>query len=94
LPCPAVIFISGKVYDDIKNQKDIHAVSLGKYTLKNVKDEIEIYAISNPAYKFLKCIAWKARVKSFAKNYSCIALCEYEYGRRTGIFQRRTDRRN
>lgn len=45
---PGSIFISGKVYDDIKNQKDIQAVSLGKYALKNVKEEIEIYAISNP----------------------------------------------
>src|SRR5258706_2961593 len=45
---PGSIFISGKVYDDIKNQKDIHAVSLGKYALKNVKEEIEIFVISNP----------------------------------------------
>lgn len=45
---PGSIFISGKVYDDIKNQKDIHTVSLGKYTLKNVKEEVDIYAISNP----------------------------------------------
>lgn len=45
---PGSIFISGKVYDDVKNQKDIHAVSLGKYALKNVKEEVEIYAISNP----------------------------------------------
>jgi adenylate cyclase len=42
------IFISGKVYDDIKNQKDILTISLGKYLLKNVKEEIEIFAVSNP----------------------------------------------
>jgi TolB-like protein len=45
---PGSIFISGKVYDDIKNQKDIQATSLGKYALKNVKEQIEIFAISNP----------------------------------------------
>jgi TolB-like protein/Tfp pilus assembly protein PilF len=45
---PGSILISGKVYDDIKNQKDIHTVSLGKYRLKNVKDEVEIFAVSNP----------------------------------------------
>src|SRR4030095_6341518 len=45
---PGSIFISSKVFDDIKNQKDIQAVSLGKYSLKNVKDPVEIYAISNP----------------------------------------------
>lgn len=45
---PGGIFISDKVYDDIKNQKDIQTVSLGKYLLKNVKEPVEIYAISNP----------------------------------------------
>ncbi|TAL50122.1 MAG: adenylate/guanylate cyclase domain-containing protein [Chitinophagaceae bacterium] len=48
---PGSIFISGKVYDDIKNQKDIQTVSLGKYALKNVKEEMEIFAISNPGIK-------------------------------------------
>lgn len=41
------IFISAKVYDDIKNQKDVQTVSLGKYLFKNVDEPIEIYAISN-----------------------------------------------
>jgi adenylate cyclase len=45
---PGSIFISGKVYDDIKNQKDILTVSLGKYLLKNVKEALEIFAVSNP----------------------------------------------
>ena len=44
---PGSIFISGKVYDDIKNQKNIQIVSLGKYALKHVKEQVEIFAISN-----------------------------------------------
>jgi adenylate cyclase len=48
---PGSIFISGKVYDDIKNQKDIQTISLGKYALKNVKEQMEIFAISNPGIK-------------------------------------------
>ncbi len=44
---PGSIFVSGKVYDDIKNQNDIHAISLGKFILKNVKEPVEIFAISN-----------------------------------------------
>ena len=48
LSVPGSIFISAKVFDDIKNQKDIQAISLGKYVLKNVKEPMEIYAISNP----------------------------------------------
>src|SRR5207342_671020 len=30
------VFISGRVHDDIQNQKDIEDVSLGRYELKNV----------------------------------------------------------
>ncbi len=48
---PGSIFISGRVYDDIKNQKDIHAISMGKYMLKNVKEQVEIYAINDPGIK-------------------------------------------
>ena len=48
---PGSILISGKAYDDIKNQKDIETLSLGKYALKNVKEQVEIYAISNEGLK-------------------------------------------
>ncbi len=41
------VFISGKVYDDIKNQKLIHTKLMGNFELKNVKDPVDIYAISN-----------------------------------------------
>ena len=42
------IFISSKTYDDIKNQKEVAAVSMGRYLLKNVKEQMEIFAISHP----------------------------------------------
>jgi adenylate cyclase len=60
---PGSIFISARVYDDIKNQKDIQTVSLGKYALKNVKEEVEIYAISNPGLQVpeLHSLAGKGR---------------------------------
>ncbi len=45
---PGSIFISAKVHDELKNQIDIQTVSLGKYLLKNVKEPVEIYAVSNP----------------------------------------------
>jgi TolB-like protein/Tfp pilus assembly protein PilF len=48
---PGSIFISGKVYDDIKNQKDIQAISLGRFMLKNVKEWVEIFAVSNAGIK-------------------------------------------
>jgi len=48
---PGSILFSAKVFDDIKNQKDIQTVSIGQYLLKNVKEPVEIFAVSNPGLK-------------------------------------------
>jgi adenylate cyclase len=45
------IFISGKVHDDIKNHRDLEAISLGEFRLKNVNQPVEIYAMSNTGLK-------------------------------------------
>lgn len=41
------IFISEKVYDEIKNQEQIQARELGFFELKNVKHPVRVYAIAN-----------------------------------------------
>ncbi|MBD8489199.1 helix-turn-helix domain-containing protein [Echinicola sp. CAU 1574] len=41
------IYISDKVYDEVKNQDDLLAVSMGIHKLKNVTKPIEVYAVSN-----------------------------------------------
>ena len=43
------VFISAKVYDEIKNQKGINAVSMGLFELKNVEHPVEVYSVSHPA---------------------------------------------
>lgn len=40
------VLISDKVYEEIKNQKEIKVACLGKYNLKNVKRQVEIFAVS------------------------------------------------
>ncbi len=44
---PGGVFISAKVYDDIKNHSWLKAKSLGLFQLKNIRDKIEIYVITN-----------------------------------------------
>ena len=44
---PGGVFISEKVYDDIKNHPVIKARSIGPFKLKNIMKEIEIYTITN-----------------------------------------------
>ena len=41
------VFISEKVYDEIKNQDHIQAKELGFFELKNVKHPVRVYAITN-----------------------------------------------
>ncbi len=60
---PGGVFISGKTYDDIRNHSSLKAKSIGYFPLKNIQDEIEVYAITNegitaPDYE------WKPVVKS------------------------------
>lgn len=44
---PGSVFVSGKVYDEIKNHSAIQTQSLRSFTFKNVEKPIEVYAISN-----------------------------------------------
>jgi adenylate cyclase len=47
LAVPGAVLISDKVYDEVKNQNDIQTNLLGKFNLKNVKRQVEVYAVSN-----------------------------------------------
>ena len=47
LSVPGSVFISDKVYDEIKNQESIEASMLKTFKLKNIEKPIEVYAISN-----------------------------------------------
>lgn len=47
LSAPGGVLVSDKVFDEVKNQADIKTVSLGKFSLKNVKRQVEIFAITN-----------------------------------------------
>jgi TolB-like protein/class 3 adenylate cyclase/Flp pilus assembly protein TadD len=47
LAVPGGIFISEKVYDEIKNQQDIATREMGWFELKNVRHPVRIFAIAN-----------------------------------------------
>ena len=62
------ILISGRVYDDIKNQKSIQALSFGMFELKNVNVPIEIFAISNEGLIVPRKEMLEGKGKKFTKN--------------------------
>ncbi len=79
---PGGVFISAKVYDEIKNQNDIEAISLGTYELKNVKQPMEIYAISNSGLN----VPSKEPLKGKGKKISDRRLSPEQTSQRTIIF--------
>jgi TolB-like protein/Flp pilus assembly protein TadD len=42
------VLISAKVFDEIRNQPQLSAVSLGEFTLKNVQRPVEVFGIATP----------------------------------------------
>jgi hypothetical protein len=44
---PGAILISDKVFDEVKNQKEIKTIPLGKFILKNVKMPVTVHAVAN-----------------------------------------------
>jgi len=46
LGAPGSILVSATAYDEIKNQAEISATSLGTFELKNVADPLEVYAVT------------------------------------------------
>ena len=47
LSVPGGIFISEKVYDEVKNQENIQTREMGYFELKNVKEPVRVFAIAN-----------------------------------------------
>ena len=47
LSSPGAVLISDKVFDEVKNQNDIKASSIGQFNLKNVYRLVEVFAICN-----------------------------------------------
>jgi TolB-like protein len=48
LAVPGAVFISEKLFEEIKNQQDINAKPLGYFELKNVQQPMQVFAVSNP----------------------------------------------
>ena len=47
LAVPGSIFISEKVFDEIRNQENINVRKIGYFELKNVKIPIRVFAVAN-----------------------------------------------
>jgi hypothetical protein len=48
LASPGGVFISEKLFDEVKNTEGISTKALGYFELKNVKQPMQVYAVTNP----------------------------------------------
>ena len=55
------VFISDKVFDEIKNQPVINTISMGLFNLKNVSRPVEVFAIANEGLAVPQAIDLKGR---------------------------------
>jgi TolB-like protein/class 3 adenylate cyclase/Flp pilus assembly protein TadD len=79
---PGGIFISDKVYDEIKNQPNLNANSLGIFQFKNINRDVGIYAIKERGIafpdereiEFIKEISNKMNLATAAEKSAAISL--------------------
>jgi TolB-like protein/class 3 adenylate cyclase/Flp pilus assembly protein TadD len=64
IAAPGSILISGKVYEEIKNQDDITTLELGFFEFKNVKEAIPVFAITNDGIIVPSRAALKGKTKA------------------------------
>ena len=74
LSIPGSILISEKLYDEVKNQEGISAKTLGYFELKNVKQAMQVYAITNSGITVPAREDLKGKVK---ENTNSIAVIPF-----------------
>ena len=66
------ILLSGKLNDELNNQQQISTQSLGYFELKNIKNPIEIYAVSNEGINVPVRSALKGKQKKQTKSIAVL----------------------
>jgi adenylate cyclase len=69
---PGGVFISEKVYDEIKNHQNIKTRDLGFFELKNVKQPVHLYAIANEGIKVPSRDELKGKTKQPANRLAVL----------------------
>ena len=67
------VFISEKIYDEVKNKTGIQTVSMGVFEFKNVNKPMEVFAITNPGLAVPKSEQLTGKLQSKPKGQSFTA---------------------
>ncbi|MCB0586317.1 MAG: helix-turn-helix domain-containing protein, partial [Phaeodactylibacter sp.] len=62
------VFISEKVYDEVKNQSGIQTASMGTFEFKNVNKPIEVFTVTNPGLAVPEMDQLTGKLKSGTAN--------------------------
>ncbi|MGB4974001.1 MAG: adenylate/guanylate cyclase domain-containing protein, partial [Cyclobacteriaceae bacterium] len=66
------ILLSGKLNDELKNHKDIATRSLGFYSLKNIADPVEVFAVTNEGITVPEASALQGKQTSKSKTIAVL----------------------
>jgi TolB-like protein/class 3 adenylate cyclase len=91
---PGSVYISDKVYDEVKNQADLLTASMGVHKLKNVTKPVEVYAVSNDELGGIETPATNVAGANPIVKWSIIAVAVVLLGilvYASGIFSGKSD---
>jgi len=90
------VYISEKVYDEIKNQPELSTTSMGVHTLKNVTKPMKVYTVFNPELGNIDMSTTKVAEESGGRSFikwSIIAaavICFAVFTYSSGFFNRKS----
>ncbi|MDF1698619.1 MAG: adenylate/guanylate cyclase domain-containing protein [Saprospiraceae bacterium] len=66
------ILLSGKIHDEIKNHPQISTTSLGLFSLKNIRNPIEVFSITNEGIKIAERSNLRGKEEKRTKNIAVL----------------------
>jgi TolB-like protein/lipopolysaccharide biosynthesis regulator YciM len=90
------VYISEKVYDEIKNQPELSTTSMGIHTLKNVTKPMKVYTVFNPELGNIDISPTKVAEDSGGRSFikwgiiAAAVICFAIFTYSTGFFNRKS----
>lgn len=66
------VLISGKLNDELKNQGQLSTQSLGQFSLKNIAEPVEVFALTNPGVKIPERTELKGKQSQQSKSIAVL----------------------
>ncbi|TNE52030.1 MAG: hypothetical protein EP344_15940 [Bacteroidetes bacterium] len=80
---PGTVMFSQNVYEKIRNRQEFQVQSLGSFRFKNIREPLEVYALSNPGFPVPKRSSLRGKLaqdKTFWRRMAVLVLVAAVFG--------------